>query len=79
MTDKEAFNEFAKGVTLTIGIVGVLFLIVAIFGTVDPQPVAEPIPSKGVFKVVDNYKGCDVVRWALPSHAEYKYFLHCAK
>jgi hypothetical protein len=79
MTDKEAFNEFAKGVTLTIGIVGVLFLIVAIFGTVDLKPVTEPTPSKGTFKVIDHYKDCDVVQYQYGMLAEYKYFLDCPK
>jgi hypothetical protein len=79
MTDQEAFNEFAKGVALTIGVVGVLFMIVAIFGTVDPQPVAEPVASQGTFKVIDHYKGCDLVQYQYNMLADYKYFLHCPK
>ena len=70
MTDKEAFNEFAKGVTLTIGVVAAAVLL---FASLRPP---EETPKEN-FAVVDTYKGCDVVRWALPSHAEYKYFLHC--
>jgi len=72
MTDKEAFNEFAKGVTLTIGVVAAAVLL---FASLRPP---EETPKEN-FAVVDTYKGCDVVRWALPSHAEYKYFLHCEK
>ena len=45
----------------------------------DSQPVTNPDNTNSNFTVVDTYKGCDVVRWALPSHAEYKYFLHCTK
>jgi hypothetical protein len=71
MTDKEAFNEFAKGVALTIGVVGVLLLFVAIFSTPDET-------LKENFAVVDTYKGCDVVRWG-NGFADYKYFLHCPK
>ena len=71
MTDKEAFNEFAKGVALTIGVMGVLLLFVAIFSTPDETP-------KENFAVVDTYKGCDVVRWG-NGFADYKYFLHCEK
>ena len=37
----------------------------------------EPVEPKGSFEVVDNYKGCDVVRWTNNQLAEYKYFLHC--
>ena len=72
MTDKEAFNEFAKGVALTIGVVAAAVLL---FASLRPP---EETPKEN-FAVVDNYKDCDVVRWALPSHAEYKYFLHCKK
>jgi hypothetical protein len=79
MTDQEAFKEFAKGVTFTIGLAGVSFLLVAIFGTVDPQPVAEPVPSKGIFKVIDHYKGCDLVQYQYGLLSEYKYFLDCPK
>ena len=42
-------------------------------------PKTKTDTSNSNFTVVDTYKGCDVVRWALPSHAEYKYFLHCPK
>jgi len=72
MTDKEAFNEFAKGVALTIGVVAAAVLL---FASLRPP---EETPKEN-FAVVDTYKDCDVVRWALPSHAEYKYFLHCSK
>jgi len=38
-------------------------------------------PQKGVesprFEVVDNYKGCDIVRWEPSGYAEYKFFLDC--
>jgi len=38
-------------------------------------------PQNGVktprFEVVDNYKGCDVVRWEPSGYAEYKFFLDC--
>jgi hypothetical protein len=37
----------------------------------------QPITPKTNFEVVDQYKGCDVVRWTQSNLAEYKYFLHC--
>lgn len=40
---------------------------------------AEPKPEPQRFEVVDNYKGCDVVRWTNNQFAEYKYFLDCEK
>ncbi len=39
----------------------------------------QPTPVEQRFKVVDTYKGCDVVRYAPHQAAEYKYFLHCSK
>jgi hypothetical protein len=79
MNDQEAFKEFTRGVTVTLSAVGVFFLIVAIFGTADPEPVAEPIPSKGTFKVIDHYKNCDLVQYRNGMLADYKYFLDCPK
>jgi len=74
MTDKEAFNEFAKGVALTIGVVAAAVLLFASL-----RPPEEPIPSKGTFKVIDHYKNCDVVQYQYGLLAEYKYFLDCPK
>ena len=38
-------------------------------------------PRSGVepprFEVVDNYRGCDVVRWEPSGFREYKFFLDC--
>ena len=75
-TDKEAFMEFARGGLVALIVPGVIFIIVLI--TSSPQS-----PQKGVesprFEVVDEYKGCDVVRWEQKGLAEYKYFLHCGR
>jgi len=44
-------------------------------------PILIQSPQEGVesprFEVVDNYKGCDVVRWGPSGYAEYKFFLDC--
>ena len=71
MTDKEAFNEFAKGVALTIGVVAAAVLLFASLRPPEENP-------KENFAVVDTYKGCDLVRWG-NGFADYKYFLHCDK
>jgi hypothetical protein len=49
----------------------------AIIDTFRPEPNQQPITPKTNFEVVDEYKGCDVVRWTQSNFAEYKYFLHC--
>jgi hypothetical protein len=69
MTDKEAFNEFAKGVTLTIGVMSAcIFLLVQITS-------ADPTPEKK-FEVVDKYGDCNVVRYTDETQ-RWHYFLDC--
>jgi hypothetical protein len=41
-------------------------------------PETNPDTPSSNFAVVDNYKGCEVVRWG-NGFADYKYFLHCDK
>lgn len=67
MTDKEAFFEFARGFLFCFGIV----LVFISFATLIPE--SKP---KEKFKVVDTYKGCDIVRYTDPSN-DYRYFLDC--
>lgn len=43
-----------------------------------PEPSQEQTASHR-FKVVDNYNGCEVVRYEADGMAEYKYFLDCRK
>jgi hypothetical protein len=61
---------------VTGGLIGASVVILALY-MVKPEP--QPKNPQSDFEVVDTYKGCDVVRWALPNHAEYKYFLHCGQ
>lgn len=39
----------------------------------------QPTPVEQRFKVVDTYKGCDVVEYVPINAARYQYFLHCPK
>jgi len=71
MTDKEAFNEFAKGASFVIVVMGVFGLFIATLGT----PGSEPEEK---FKVVDKYEECAVVRYTDPSNT-WHYFLDCRK
>jgi hypothetical protein len=75
-TNKEAFNEFARGVSFTIGVMALLGLLIGVF--VNQEPTQKGVESPR-FEVVDKYKGCDVVRWEQKGLAEYKYFLHCGR
>jgi hypothetical protein len=68
-------NDYYRAVLLgfVIGMAS-LSLIVQISTREDVKPV-EP---KSNFEVVDTYKGCDVVRYAVPNGAKYHYFLDCS-
>ena len=69
MTDKEAFNEFARGFAVALGIFGVSIIFIAMITPNNPTPEKK-------FEVVDTYKGCDVVRYTDPS-TRWNYFLDC--
>ena len=71
MTDKEAFNEFARGAAFMIGVVALVGLGIAIIGNFDPEPQPK-------FKVVDHYKQCDVVRYTDDTQ-RWQYFLDCSR
>jgi hypothetical protein len=76
MTNSEYYR------TLIIGVIIGASTVILAFYMVKPepqQPVAEPTPSKGTFKVIDHYKNCDVVQYQYGLLAEYKYFLDCSK
>jgi len=70
--DKYAFKEFRNGVAVTLGIVGIAMLIIVALSNNTPI-------NEASFEVVDQYKECDVVRYAPHQVAEYKYFLYCEK
>ena len=68
-SNKEAFNEFARGVTFCIAVVAGLMLFVGIFGTADEKPQEK-------YKVVDHYGTCAVVRYTDKTN-RWHYFLDC--
>jgi hypothetical protein len=69
MTDKEAFNEFAKGAGFVIGMAAAFTLIIATIGTPNTD-------TSEKFVVVDKYKKCDVVRYTDRSNV-WHYMLDC--
>ena len=71
MTNSEYYR------TLVIGVIIGASTVILGFSILKPETPTQPQKTQNNFAVVDTYKGCEVVRWALPSHAEYKYFLHC--
>jgi hypothetical protein len=74
--DKYALKEFLRGAGVFAGAsaVFIVILIVLAYFASGNKPINEPS-----FEVVDQYKECDVVRYAPHQVAEYKYFLYCEK
>lgn len=67
--------DYYRAVLLGV-IVGMGFL--SLFMVINPgEDVKEPVSSKSNFEVVDNYKGCEVVRYTPDNSARYTYFLDC--
>ncbi len=59
---------------ITVGCsVGIIILII-IHSLLTSSPTSS---DKKLYKVVDQYKGCDVVRYASPNEARFHYFLDC--
>ena len=70
MADKEALNEFAKGATFVIVVMGVFALFIATIGSPNVKPAEK-------FKVVDTYEKCNVVRYTDETQ-RWHYFLDCS-
>ena len=73
--DKKFLQEFMRIFSITIGLVGIFVLFIAFIGT--PESPQNGVESPK-FRVVDQYKNCDVVRYTDPSN-RYRYFLDCSK
>jgi len=61
------------------GITVVVLSILLLFYMINPNQPAELFEPKNNFEVVDNYRGCDLLRWSDSQLAEYKYVLYCPK
>ena len=72
--DKVALKEFLSGAAVAIGIT-VVFLVIIFASGIITTGAEKDTPSSA--KVVDTYKGCDIVQWHYGPLAEYHYFLHC--
>ena len=61
---------------IAVIVIGSIFLL---FYTMKHNEPAEVLEPKSNFEVVDNYRGCDLLRWTDSQLAEYKYVLYCPK
>jgi hypothetical protein len=57
----------------------VVLSLLLVFYMIKPNQPAEAQQYKSNFEVIDNYKGCGVVRYSPPNGANYHYFLDCQK
>jgi hypothetical protein len=74
--DKVALREFLIGAAVAIGITIVFLSIIFASGMLSDK-IDKDAPSSA--RVVDTYKGCDIVEWNYGPLARYQYFLHCEK
>ena len=71
--NKQDYQRIIYGATI-----GVLSFLLVFYMLKLNEP-AKVLESKSNFEVIDNYKGCGVVRYAPPNGANYHYFLDCQK
>ena len=57
----------------------VVLSLLLVFYMIKPNQPAGAQQYKSNFEVIDNYKGCGVVRYSPPNGANYHYFLDCQK
>ena len=69
------YPQYALGLITGFCLASLYFMSPAIIDSFRPEP--QPVASKGNFKVIDHYNGCDVVQYQYGLLAEYKYFLDC--
>ena len=73
--DKYALREVLQGAGIVVGAFAAFIVVMIVLAQISTN--GEPLKSS--FEVVDQYKECDVVRYAPHQVAEYKYFLYCEK
>jgi hypothetical protein len=75
--DKQFLKEFLSGAMLGVGAMGVVVLLSVILNGAANWLEAQPTPQNQRFEVVDEYQGCDVVRYNPDGSARYSYMLYC--
>ena len=70
-TDKEFLIEVVQGAAFGLLVMGLFVLLIWSLNRLTPE-----VSPEERFKVVDQYQGCDVVRYTDSSN-RYNYLLHC--
>ncbi len=76
MRNSDYYRAVLLGVVLGMASLSIFYMVGV---ALDTKPQSDLEAPQSNFKVVDAYKGCDVVQWSYGGLAEYKYFLHCPK
>ena len=71
--DKYALKELLRGFGVFAAASAVFIVILLVLAYISSR--GKPLEPS--FEVVDEYKGCEVVRYAPHQASEYKYFLYC--
>jgi len=75
MRNIDYYRAVLLGAVMGMSFLTLFYMVNVALDTKDP----EPEKPRSNFEVIDNYKGCDFVRWSDRGLSEYKYFLHCSK
>jgi len=75
MRKSDYYRAWLLGVVTGMAFLALFYMVNVAIDTKD-EPVPPPEPSS---KVVDTYKGCDIIQWSDNHLATYKYFLYCPK
>mgnify|MGYP000232554475 CR=1 FL=1 len=73
--DKYALRELLRGFGVFASASAVFIVILLVLAYIS----SGGKPSEPSFEVINEYKGCEVVRFAPNQASEYKYFLYCEK
>jgi hypothetical protein len=73
MRNSDYYRAVLLGAVLGMSFLALFYMINVAVDVKDP----EPAKVESNTKVVDTYKGCDIVQWHYNPLSEYKYFLHC--
>ena len=71
MNDFPCTRAFVNGVIIGVAFCGFSFYML--------KPDTQTMTPKSTFKVIDTYKGCDVVQYTNQYLSHYTYFLDCKK
>lgn len=73
--DKYALRELLRGFGVFASASAVFIVIILVLAYIS----SGGKPLEPSFEVINEYKGCEVVRFAPNQASEYKYFLYCEK